>query len=38
MIIFTQAIFWIIVAVIVAKVGKAIAKKLWPKDWNNHPF
>lgn len=29
----TKAIFWIIVAVIVAKVGKAIAKKLFPEDW-----
>jgi threonine/homoserine efflux transporter RhtA len=29
----TKAIFWIIVTVIVAKVGKAIAKKLFPEDW-----
>jgi len=29
----TKAVFWIIVAVIVAKVGKAIAKKLFPEDW-----
>ena len=28
----TKAIFWIIVTVIVAKVGKAIAKKLGIKD------
>ena len=29
----TQVIFWIVVAVIVAKVGKAIGKKLFPEDW-----
>lgn len=29
----TKAIFWIIVAVILAKVGKEIAKKLFPEDW-----
>ena len=29
----TKAIFWIIVTVIVAKIGKAIAKKLFPEDW-----
>jgi threonine/homoserine efflux transporter RhtA len=28
-----KAIFWIMVAVIVAKVGNAIAKKLFPEDW-----
>ena len=28
-----KAIFWVMVAVIVAKVGKAIAKKLFPEDW-----
>ena len=25
-------------AAVVMIVGKAIAKKLWPEDWNNDPF
>jgi hypothetical protein len=27
------AILWIIFVVVVTKVGKAVAKKLWPEDW-----
>mgnify|MGYP003627117785 FL=1 len=26
------------VLVLVMVVGKAVAKKLWPEDWNNDPF
>ena len=26
-------IFWIVVAVVAAKLGKAVGKKLWPEDW-----
>ena len=33
-----EVIGHIAIAVVVMKVGKAIAKKLWPEDWNNDPF
>ena len=29
----TNAIGWIIVAWIVSVVGKEVAKKIWPEDW-----
>ena len=33
-----KAIGWLCLAWVVMIVGKAIAKKLWPEDWNNDPF
>ena len=30
-----EAIGWLTVAVVVMIVGKAIAKKLWPEDWED---
>jgi hypothetical protein len=33
-----EAIGWLALAAVVMIVGKAIAKKLWPEDWNNDPF
>ena len=33
-----EAIGWVTIAVVVIIVGKAVAKKLWPEDWNNDPF
>mgnify|MGYP003629514236 CR=1 FL=1 len=33
-----EAIGWLAVAAVVITVGKSIAKKLFPEDWNNDPF
>jgi len=33
-----EAIGWLTIAVVVMIVGKFIAKKLWPEDWDNDPF
>ena len=33
-----EAISWLALAVIVMIVGKFIAKKIWPEDWDNDPF
>ena len=33
-----EAIGWLAIAAVVMIVGKAVAKKLWPEDWNNDPF
>ncbi len=33
-----EAIGLLAIAVVVMIVGKAIAKKLWPEDWNNDVF
>ena len=30
-----EAIGWLTVALVVMIVGKAIAKKLWPEDWED---
>lgn len=33
-----EAIGWLAVAAAVMIVGKAIAKKIWPEDWDNDTF
>ena len=33
-----EAIGWLTIAVVVMIVGKVIAKKLWPEDWDNDVF
>ena len=33
-----EVIGHIAIAAVVMIVGKAIAKKLWPEDWNNDVF
>jgi hypothetical protein len=33
-----EAVGWLAIAVVITIVGKAIAKKLWPEDWNNDVF
>jgi|TARA_B110000971_G_C20033942_1_gene513108 hypothetical protein len=33
-----EAIGWLAIAVAVIVVSKAVAKKLFPEDWNNDPF
>lgn len=33
-----EAIGWLAIAVVVMIVSKAVAKKLWPEDWNNDSF
>ena len=33
-----EAIGWLAVAIVVMIVGKAIAKKIWPEDWDNNMF
>ena len=33
-----EAIGWLTVAIVVMIVGKAIAKKIWPEDWDNNIF
>lgn len=30
-----EAIGWLGIAIVVMIVGKVVAKKLWPEDWNN---
>ena len=30
-----EAIGWLAVAIVIMIVGKAVAKKLWPVDWND---
>lgn len=30
-----EAIGWLAVAIVVMIVGKGVAKKLWPEDWND---
>ena len=33
-----ESIGWLAVAIVVMIVGKAIAKKIWPEDWDNNMF
>tara|TARA_R110002096_G_scaffold267568_1_gene461297 strand:- start:166 stop:273 length:108 start_codon:yes stop_codon:yes gene_type:complete len=33
-----KAIGWLAIVAVVMIVGKAIAKKLWPEDWDNDVF
>ena len=33
-----EAIGWLTIAAVVMIVGKVIAKKLWPEDWDNDVF
>jgi len=30
-----EAIGWLAIAIVVMIVGKTVAKKLWPEDWND---